>query len=103
MKRVLLQESLSSCPRLQKKLFTTWLFPGEQFAQVQRHTGDVVKEQLKKRALFPPEAHQVLEHGGFVQWTNWKAARQEVLNAQATFLPGPYLPPHKAGCEQSAS
>ena len=62
------------------------------FAQVQRHTRDIVKEKLKKLPLFPPEAKQVGDHGCFVQWAKLKAPSQELLNTQATLLPGPSLP-----------
>lgn len=52
----------------------------KKFAQVQRHTRDIVKEKLKKLPLFPPEAKQVGDHGCFVQWAKLKAPSQELLN-----------------------
>ena len=64
----------------------------KKFAQVQRHTGDIVKEKLKKLPLFPPEANQVGDHGCFEQWAKLKAPSQELLNTQAALLPGPSLP-----------
>ena len=45
----------------------------KKFAQVQRHTKDIIKEKLKKLPLFPPEANQVGDHGCFVQWARLKA------------------------------
>ena len=64
----------------------------KKFAQAQRHTGDIVKEKLKKLPLFPPEANQVGDHGCFEQWAKLKAPSQELLNTQAALLPGPSLP-----------